>query len=172
MHIKQARAPIGHGRCDHSFKQNNPPAPATEAKQRNNILAFPLPASPSRTELGSQRTIQRGPRHSPRPWPLAWEGKVEPGCAALCSRRATAWAPSPPAPGPQAALQPRERSVKFDGPPPLPSSVAAPRQKPCRISLLDDSRSYSSAKTSRFQYWDPAVPPERNLTLLLRILLD
>lgn len=30
MHIKQARAPIGHGLWDRSFKQNYPPAQAAE----------------------------------------------------------------------------------------------------------------------------------------------
>lgn len=103
-----------------------------------------------------------------------WLGKARLSQAALPSAPAAPLHGRPHLPPlvPRQPRSPGNRSVRFDGPPPLPSSVAAPWQGPCRRSLLDDSKSYSSAKTSGFQCWDPTAPPERDLTLLLRILLD
>lgn len=145
MHIKQAQAPIGRSRWDHSFKQNYPQVLAAEAKGRNNLI-FPTSTPPPRTVLGFQRTLELWPRLFPRPRPLACEREVEPSCAALCSLHPAAGAPPPPALGPQAVSQPWKTSrglrARVKGPPPLPGSVEAARQGSCRSTL---------AKTSGFQ---------------------
>lgn len=59
-------------------------------RQNRGIIIFwlshrPRAASPLPSELESQKTLERWPRHSPRPRPLAWEGEVEPRFTALCS---------------------------------------------------------------------------------------
>lgn len=89
MHIKQARAPIGRGLWDHSFKQNNPPALAAEAKQRdNNILAFPHTPIPSPNRARISKVFGEAAPPFPAAAASGVEDEVEPSCADLAAAAA------------------------------------------------------------------------------------
>lgn len=139
MHIKQARAPIGRGRWDHSFKQNNPPALAAEAKQRdNNILAFPHnPPASNRARISKDFGEVAPPFPAASASGVGRRGRAQLRCPLLPPRHGLG--ALAPAPGPQAAPQTRktsgDRPARVDGPPPLPSSRTAPRQGPGLSSL-------------------------------------
>lgn len=172
MHIKQARAPIGRGRWDHSFKQNNPPALAAEAKQRdNNILAFPhTPPSPSK-RAGISKDFGEG---AP-PFPAASASGV--------GRRARAQMRSPllpprhglGSPGPQLSRGnlpgPIGEGRRCSTSPQVPRSSAAGARPQLADSSMRVENSSSLAEPSGFRRLGPAAPPEGDLTALLRIAL-
>lgn len=149
MNIKQARAPIGRGRWDHSFKQNNPPALAAEAKQRNNNnLAVPPPAPPSSNRAG----ISKDFGEVVPPFPAAsasgvWRARASSSPAALLSAP-SAPRPVSPQPRPLAPRQPpplapghlQGSTARVDGPPPPPSSAVTLPLGPGGSSLSNARR--------------------------------